>query len=274
MSNAAFMLTGEQIRAARALARVEQTELARSSGLSLETIKRLERLRGPVVASVRTLSAIVSAFAAIGIQFDATEDGSVGVFRTGAEGPPAIPRQEPSRMAADPNIHRLIYSSTAKPETAADMKRTLGAIQRQSEERNAVLGVTGCLYAGDGRFLQVLEGTKEAVWQVYGAISSDPRHTSLSPLESRAVATRIFPDWSLCCGRFPSDDKLFDTEPAFAGGFRPEHMSPAAALGLLAMVRELQRVPPRNRRGSPSTCALAADCLDTACGSRREVAMA
>ena len=40
-----FGLTGEQIRAARALGRIEQAELAKRSGLSLETIKRLERLR-------------------------------------------------------------------------------------------------------------------------------------------------------------------------------------------------------------------------------------
>lgn len=73
-----LMLTGEQIRAARAFARIEQAELARRAGLSLETIKRLERIRGPVDANVRTLASIAAAFETAGIVFDFDQVG-VGV---------------------------------------------------------------------------------------------------------------------------------------------------------------------------------------------------
>ncbi|MDU6138645.1 helix-turn-helix transcriptional regulator, partial [Bradyrhizobium sp.] len=42
------MLTSEQIRAARAMLRIEQRDLAEKSGVSLETIKRIERTPGPI----------------------------------------------------------------------------------------------------------------------------------------------------------------------------------------------------------------------------------
>jgi transcriptional regulator with XRE-family HTH domain len=66
----ALLLTGEQIRAARAMARIEQVELARRAGISLETVKRLERMRGHVEANTRTIASITDAFAALGVVFD------------------------------------------------------------------------------------------------------------------------------------------------------------------------------------------------------------
>ena len=56
------MLTGEQIRAARALLRMEQSALASASGVSLPTIKRLEAIEGPISANTTTESALRKAF--------------------------------------------------------------------------------------------------------------------------------------------------------------------------------------------------------------------
>ncbi len=52
------MLTGEQIRGGRAIARMEQSELARAANISIETVKRLEKTRGPVSANPGTEVAI------------------------------------------------------------------------------------------------------------------------------------------------------------------------------------------------------------------------
>jgi transcriptional regulator with XRE-family HTH domain len=49
------MLTGEQLRAARAMLKVEQGELSELSGVSVETIKRLERMDGLLAANTKTL---------------------------------------------------------------------------------------------------------------------------------------------------------------------------------------------------------------------------
>lgn len=63
-------LTGEQIRAGRAFLRIEQSDLAHAAGVSLETVKRLERMRGPVEANTRTVMAISDAFLELGVVFD------------------------------------------------------------------------------------------------------------------------------------------------------------------------------------------------------------
>lgn len=58
------MLTAEQIRAARALVRMDQRQLAEAAGVSVETIKRLEGMAGRLTkVRVDTLDAIHSALA-------------------------------------------------------------------------------------------------------------------------------------------------------------------------------------------------------------------
>lgn len=63
------MLTSEQVRAARALLRWEQKELADACGVSLPSIKRLETQRGKLAAQPRTVDAIRNALEAAGVIF-------------------------------------------------------------------------------------------------------------------------------------------------------------------------------------------------------------
>ena len=63
------MLTGEQIQAARALARMRQSELADAAEISIETVKRLEAMRGEVAATTVTVSKIERALKAAGVIF-------------------------------------------------------------------------------------------------------------------------------------------------------------------------------------------------------------
>lgn len=63
------MLNSEQVRAARALLRWEQKDLAGASAVSLPTIKRLETQKGKLVAQDRTVDAIKRALEEAGITF-------------------------------------------------------------------------------------------------------------------------------------------------------------------------------------------------------------
>jgi transcriptional regulator with XRE-family HTH domain len=72
-----MILTGEQLRAARAMVRLEQSDLAAKAGVSVETIKRLERTIGPVSANVATMEAVTLALEAAGAEF--TNNGQPGV---------------------------------------------------------------------------------------------------------------------------------------------------------------------------------------------------
>ncbi len=67
--------TIEQLRQARAALGWTQAEVAESAGVSLPTIKRLERGNGVLPIRLETLSLLENAFAAQGIQF--LDNGSV-----------------------------------------------------------------------------------------------------------------------------------------------------------------------------------------------------
>lgn len=73
------MLTGEQLRAARAMLKLEQGELAELSGVSSETIKRLERLDGPLSANSMTLASLQRVLEVEGAVFLPENGGLPGV---------------------------------------------------------------------------------------------------------------------------------------------------------------------------------------------------
>ena len=73
------MLTGEQIRAARALLRWEQKDLAQASGVSEQTIIRLEKMIGQVSGQIGTVQAIKDALEAGGVDFIPENGGGPGV---------------------------------------------------------------------------------------------------------------------------------------------------------------------------------------------------
>ncbi|MGE3583124.1 MAG: multiprotein-bridging factor 1 family protein [Hyphomonadaceae bacterium] len=63
-------MTSAQMRAARAMLDWTQPQLAEAAGVSVETIKRLERLEGEVTATrVATIDAIEKALIKAGIEF-------------------------------------------------------------------------------------------------------------------------------------------------------------------------------------------------------------
>jgi transcriptional regulator with XRE-family HTH domain len=61
------MMTASQMRAARALAGIDQRELAEKSGLSLPTIQRMEASEGLIRGNVDSLMKLIAALDAYGI---------------------------------------------------------------------------------------------------------------------------------------------------------------------------------------------------------------
>jgi transcriptional regulator with XRE-family HTH domain len=62
------MITGAQMRAARALLGIDQRELAQRSSLSLPTIQRMEACDGVIRGNVDSLMKLVEALAGAGIE--------------------------------------------------------------------------------------------------------------------------------------------------------------------------------------------------------------
>lgn len=72
-------LISEQIRAARALLRWEQRQLAEASGVSLPSVKRLEGQPGPLRAQPLTVAALRLALENAGVIFVASNGDGPGV---------------------------------------------------------------------------------------------------------------------------------------------------------------------------------------------------
>ena len=62
------MITAAQLRAARALAGLDQRELAARAGLSLPTIQRMEASEGVIRGNVDSLTKLIGALDASGIE--------------------------------------------------------------------------------------------------------------------------------------------------------------------------------------------------------------
>lgn len=91
------MMTGAQLRAARALAGIDQRELADHAGLSVPTIQRMESSDGVVRGNVDSLMKLVAAFETLGIELinegAASQWGGRGV-RLKSVQPPAKARRK------------------------------------------------------------------------------------------------------------------------------------------------------------------------------------
>ena len=72
------MITGPQMRAARALLGLDQRQLAQAAGLSLPTIQRMEASDGVVRGNVDSLMKLVDALAANGIELIGEDAASSG----------------------------------------------------------------------------------------------------------------------------------------------------------------------------------------------------
>jgi transcriptional regulator with XRE-family HTH domain len=77
------MMTAAQLRAARAIAGIDQRELARLSGISVPTIQRMEASAGVVRGNVDSLTKLIAALDDLGVELigegAASLDGGRGV---------------------------------------------------------------------------------------------------------------------------------------------------------------------------------------------------
>ena len=105
-------------------------------------------------------------------------------------------------MDASDRVYRLIYVSSAVEyfDQAA-----LEALLAQARTNNARLGITGLLLYGEGAFLQLLEGPREAVESLYATIREDPRHTLCLVLDEETHVPRLFGEWRMAFQRLSRD---------------------------------------------------------------------
>ncbi|MFN2378339.1 MAG: BLUF domain-containing protein [Candidatus Binatia bacterium] len=73
----------------------------------------------------------------------------------------------------------------------------LDGILEQSRRNNPKLGITGLLCVLDNLFIQVLEGGRDEVCELYNAIARDDRHEHVRMLAYEEISERRFGGWTM-----------------------------------------------------------------------------
>jgi hypothetical protein len=136
-------------------------------------------------------------------------------------------------------MHQLLYvSQAARDIPASDLDDILVA----GRANNLARDLSGILIHIDSGFLQILEGQRDAVMQMYGRIAGDQRHSHPRVLVDRAIAARSFPGWSL------GYEHLKGTKDEMAGMFGivreaiAGHLSPGAGRVVATMLETFYRL--------------------------------
>jgi Sensors of blue-light using FAD len=74
---------------------------------------------------------------------------------------------------------------------------TLKAILYNARERNKRDGITGALICRADIYLQMLEGPRDKLTNLYAKILRDGRHTDVVTLYAGDLETRLFPNWDM-----------------------------------------------------------------------------
>ena len=89
---------------------------------------------------------------------------------------------------------RLLYASRAAEPVTAEL---IDSILRSSHTHNPALGITGVLCYGGDVYMQVLEGGRSAVNNLYNKIVRDSRHREVMLLLYEEIAERRFAGWAM-----------------------------------------------------------------------------
>jgi hypothetical protein len=100
-------------------------------------------------------------------------------------------------------LKSLTYTSWARPSISdADIE----AILRSARTNNALDGISGVLIFNGGAFMQILEGSEQAVNEMVGRLCVDNRHSNFFIRDERLIEERSFPDWSMAYLRLKDDE--------------------------------------------------------------------
>ena len=125
---------------------------------------------------------------------------------------------------------RVLYASRAVgPQTST----VTASILEVAQAHNRKNGITGILCQGQGLYLQVIEGERSAINQLYARIQRDRRHNDVEMLSFAEIADRRFPDWSM------AHVDLSDMDPMIQ--MKHPEFDPYSATGafVMALVDEL-----------------------------------
>lgn len=128
-------------------------------------------------------------------------------------------------------LMRLIYASeTTRPLGPSDVEALLTHARRNNARRD----LTGMLLFDSRHFLQVLEGGRRVVSDLYSKLAQDPRHQNLLLLACEAIEQRRFNDWDMGFAAADAAHAAVYRRHSAAGKLDPSLLSGSTALALLS----------------------------------------
>jgi len=89
---------------------------------------------------------------------------------------------------------RCLYASRSIEPLSGPL---LGSILEQSRKKNPALGITGLLCVSKDLFIQVIEGGRDEVCDLFNAIVRDDRHQQVRLLIYEEISERQFGNWTM-----------------------------------------------------------------------------
>lgn len=102
-------------------------------------------------------------------------------------------------------MFELVYRSIAK---VGIKEQDIVNILERSRKFNADNEITGCLIFFNNKFIQILEGNKSVVQDLFVQIQKDVRHSDVQLLTQGDKEKRIFKGWSMAYYKFENEKKL------------------------------------------------------------------
>lgn len=138
----------------------------------------------------------------------------------------------------EPNyLIRLVYASRSIKSVSLD---GVISIVAKARSHNKSKQITGALLYNAGIFIQILEGPKAEVDELYAKITRDVRHHDSKVLLYEATSNRLFSNWSM--GHAAATQEDLDRLPGlngfFSSGKTAYDMGHPEIEGLLAAFRE------------------------------------
>jgi len=118
-------------------------------------------------------------------------------------------------------LTRLIYTSKHEITDAA----AFDSILKSSQWNNTLDSVTGVLVVDEANFLQVIEGSREAIAKCFARIMADNRHHDVQVIACGDVSRRLFQDWNMRLVNVDRIKREILSPYCVEGRFQPQVMS-------------------------------------------------
>ncbi|MGS2726623.1 BLUF domain-containing protein [Psychroserpens sp. BH13MA-6] len=100
--------------------------------------------------------------------------------------------------------YSVVYHSKAKEDfTLSKIDMMLIKAKRFNKNNN----ITGCIIYHDHEFIQIIEGEKQIISELYHSIKNDDRHYDVTTLIETPSEQTLWDDWSMAFYKFTGDQK-------------------------------------------------------------------